>query len=141
MVSLAWFGLVGLVFITILFFALRSHHLWFAVLPPLLIACGALYATANRSEWTVTSVGLLLYWFGLIQFRLILTRSVSLQLLRSCETTGNVSGLERLIEQRLDDGVKHNLFTIEHSRFALTPKGRFFSELTSLLYALTRQLR
>ncbi len=79
-------ALAAFILITALFFLIRSRPIVFHILCAILIAAfvnwtGRTLTTGSIGEWILLTVGLILYWFGLVIVRVMLTRSVSLRML------------------------------------------------------------
>jgi hypothetical protein len=92
---------------------------------------------ANPSQWLVMLAGLLVCAFGLLIVRVMLIRSVSLNLLRSIDGMSQ----DRFgddIGGRLDDMRSFRLIRTAEDANALTAFGRFVGGVVATLYALFR---
>ena len=91
----------------------------------------------QTGEWIVMTSGLLLFSFGLLIVRVMLLRSVSLQLLRSIETKAMSAKVSEDISGRLADMDYFRLIQ-RGDRNRLTSFGRFCSAVVVIFYATFR---
>src|SRR5882672_4310450 len=92
MAMLDWYGLGALVLIALVFYFVRKIPMYIALCG--VICVGFVATTApgadfsRPSEWIVMTLGLLSSSFGLLIVRVMLIRSISLNLLRNLDNTG-----------------------------------------------------
>lgn len=141
MTTLDWYGMGALALIVLFFYSVRSVRAY--VILCVLIAGGFAATTSGLvdwdrpSEWIVMTTGLLLCAFGLLIVRVMLIRSVSLQILGRIEGgTPNAFG-EDLVKRLHDMRVFRLIRTTEGSA-ALTPFGHLVSSVVTLFYSLFR---
>lgn len=95
---------------------------------------------AGNADYFLTLAGLLLYFFGLLIVRIMLTRSVSLQLLaRIAAYDRRNLTLNPEIKGRFQDLLIFGLATVDQDQvYHLTPFGSMVGILIGLLYAVLR---
>jgi hypothetical protein len=141
MVALGWYGVGALGLIVLVFY-------WVRKIPAYVAACVAIaggFAMTTcavvdwkrPTEWVALVAGLLLSSFGLLIVRVMLVRSVSLQLLRRIEGA-NQDGFGEDIAGRLGDMRSFNLIRATKEGNALTGFGRLVSAVVAILYSLFR---
>jgi hypothetical protein len=92
----------------------------------------------EADEWLVLTAGLFLYWFGLFTVRIMLQRSVSLNLLvrLSRGEAGNTVGED--IAGRLRDMQTYGMVKKNGEDYSLKAFGGFMSFWVRLLYSILR---
>jgi hypothetical protein len=129
--------------ITLLFFLIRSRpilfHLCSAVLLVGFIAgTGRNLIAGSIGEWTLTVVGLLLYWLGLTIVRVMLTRSVSLRMLADHAVSQTTETVSEEIAGRLKDARYFGLVSMTDEGHRLTAFGSFIAGIVVLCYWILR---
>jgi hypothetical protein len=135
---LDWYGLASIAAISLVFYAVRR-------IPRYLLACGFIILTfcwATRqfllpapAHWIVLCAGLCLLVFGLMIVRIMLTRSVSLHLLRRLQASLN-DEFTRDIGSRLNDMRGFGLIRdTDGLEVTLTAFGGFIGAVVAVLYA------
>jgi hypothetical protein len=141
MTMLDWYGLTALAAISLCFYAVRR-------IPRYILACALVilaFSWATRdfllrapAPWIVMCAGLCLTAFGLLIVRVMLTRSVSLHLLRRLQAS-LTDEFTRDIGSRLHDmrsfGLVHDM---EGGKVTLTGFGQFIAGGITVLYAAFR---
>lgn len=139
---LDFIALGGFAAISALFYAIRSELSVFngACLAAIAVCAAAAWfgAVTDGSQWSVTVVGLALYWFGLLILRTMLRRSVSLNLLSSYANAQTQRDIGSDIRGRLADAERHGLMRRDVSDYRLTRFGGAVAGIVALLYRLTR---
>ena len=135
MYATAAFEAVGLVFV---FIRRIPYYAAGCILSFLLFAWFTRGWIAPRTgEWIVMAAGLLLFSFGLLIVRVMLIRSVSLQLLRTLASSSTSSAIGEDVGVRLQDMSYFRLIHLgEHNR--LTAFGRFCSTVVVIFYTIFR---
>jgi hypothetical protein len=137
MAVLDWYGLAGMAAISLIFYAVRR-------VPRYIFACALVilaFGWATRDfllrtpvQWIVMCAGLCLAVFGLLIVRVMLTRSVSLHLLRRLQASLN-DEFTRDIGSRLDDMRGFGLIRdVEGEKVMLTTFGQFIGSVVAVLY-------
>ncbi len=142
MSPLTWYCTGTMITIAPIFYFAR--HLRAYLFLSLLTVVGSATAAARRvdwahpSEWIVMTVGLSLCVFGLFVVRVMLKRSVSLQMLATVD--GNrPEAFSEGIEHRLHEmQVFHFVQTCSDGRSELTGLGRLVSQAVALMYSFFR---
>lgn len=138
---LAWYGLLTLAAIGVIFYFVRKipAYLGTAGCTVLIFAWATfpLLDRARPSEWIVLAAGLLLCVFGLLIVRVMLVRSVSLRLLRSIDE-GQAERMNEDIGGRLADMRGFRLIETSGGHCSLTPFGRLVGGGIAALYTLFR---
>ena len=138
MTVLDWYGLASLAAISLSFYAVRRISRYIFTCALVVVAFG--WATRDYllrvpAQWIVMGSALCLAAFGLLIVRVMLTRSVSLRLLRRLEASLN-DEFARDITSRLDDMRSFGLIRdVPGERVALTGFGQFIGSVISMLYA------
>ena len=136
-------GLATFLSITILFFLIRFYPIVFHVVCAILIG-GFVHWTGRKlnmdsiGEWTLLTTGLVLYWFGLVIVRVMLTRSVSLRMLSGFDRQEQSVRSEEGIASRLQDATHFGLIVPSEKGYALTFFGRFIASIVAFSYLLLR---
>jgi hypothetical protein len=140
MTALDWYGFAALVLVFLIFYAVRRILLYLVaclvVVAAFAFVARAELATATAS-WLVSTLGLLLFTFGLMIVRVMLIRSVSLHLLRRVQASEKDEFAED-IGGRLHDMRKFGLVRGTSEAAELSNFGRFVSGVVGVFYALFR---
>jgi hypothetical protein len=96
------------------------------------------YATASLSERILLICGLGFYWFGLTVVRIMLNRSVSLNLLANLRNGLSDNTVKEDIAGRLRDAQHYRLVTMVSNTYRLTWFGWIFASLITIAYYLFR---
>lgn len=122
------------------FYFVRSRIAFFNILCGFLIALFIILIFGfplASVEKLILVVGLMLYWFGLLAIRIMLRRSVSLQILENCVAGRPVSIRENLAS-RLEDMIRYKLVHRHEGIFRLTLLGNFIALVVSFAYLAVR---
>jgi len=84
------------------------------------------------------TTGLILYWFGLVIVRIMLTRSVSLHLLADFAQGKHSATVSEGIAGRLKDAMHFGLVTADQDRYSLTLFGKLIGTIVAISYILLR---
>jgi len=143
MLTLSLPGLITFAAITIFFFLIGSRPIIFHAICAILLGGFVVWSGKSLNsdsivEWILFVVGLMLYWFGLVVVRIMLTRSVSLQML-----AGYAHGETRVttsegIAGRLKDATHFGLVRSENDHFGLTLFGKTISFIVASSYFVLR---
>ena len=141
--SLNSIGLGAFVLISILFFLIGSRPNLFHLLCALLIAAfvirsGKTLEPERLGEWIVMTVGLTLYWFGLVIVRIMLTRSVSLHMLADYAKGERKETTSEGIAARLKDATHFGLMRSSESGYTLTSFGKAIATIVAVSYFILR---
>ena len=141
--SVDLFGLGVSVLITILFFLIGSRPNVFHLLCAVLIGAFVFRTGKNLEphligEWIVMTLGLTLYWFGLVIVRIMLTRSVSLHMLADYARAERGKTTSEGIATRLNDATHFGLMQGTESGYRLTPFGKLIATIVAIAYFLLR---
>lgn len=135
------YGAVALVVLAAVFWFIRTIKAYVAVGGLVVVGFAAVtfgsVDWADASNWLVMTGGLGLCVFGLLIVRVMLIRSVSLNLLGSINGQRKESFGED-IGARLGDMRKFGLITTSGENSSLTGFGRFVAGVVALFYALFR---
>jgi hypothetical protein len=137
MAVLDWYGLAGMAAISLIFYAVRRIPRYIFACALVILAFG--WATRDfllrtPAQWIVMCAGLCLAVFGLLIVRVMLTRSVSLHLLRRLQASLN-DEFTRDIGSRLDDMRGFGLIRdVEGEKVMLTTFGQFIGSVVAVLY-------
>jgi hypothetical protein len=142
MMPLAWYAIAALTIVLGIFYFVRRIPAYLAL--TVVVVAGFAAVTAGRvdwtqgAEWVVIVVGLLLCIFGLLIVRVMLIRSVSLQLLARIDGGGQES-IGEDIGRRLHDMRSFRLIrTAPDGTSALTGWGRLVGAVVAVFYAVFR---
>jgi len=129
--------------ITLLFFVVRSRAILFHLLCAVLLAgfvfwTGPTLIENSPGEWIVSTMGLILYWLGLVIVRIMLTRSVSLRMLSNYAQQEQSESASEGIAGRFNDARHFGLVTAVNDGYRLTVFGRFISGIVALSYWILR---
>jgi hypothetical protein len=141
--SIDLLGLGAFVLITILFFLVGSRanvfHLLCAVLiGAFVVRTGKHFDPDLLGEWIVMTTGLTLYWFGLVIVRIMLTRSVSLQMLADYAKGERKQTASEGIAGRLNDAEHFGLMRPKESGYELTAFGKLIATIVATSYFVLR---
>jgi hypothetical protein len=143
MTSLEICGLAAFLLMTLFFFIIGSRAILFHLVCAILLM-GFVYWTGREldadslGEWIVFTAGLILYWFGLTTVRIMLTRSVSLNMLAGYSRGElSVTASEGIVT-RLKDASIFGLTTTSDDRCRLTPFGKSIALLVASTYWILR---
>ena len=137
------FGIATFLLITILFFVVRSRPILFHLICSVLIVgfvfrTGRILQSEQIGEWILLTVGLLLYWFGLVIVRVMLTRSVSLRMLAEYDRGDIRNAASEGIASRFQDATTFGLVISEQDGYRLTPFGKLIAWIVATSYAILR---
>jgi hypothetical protein len=141
MTVLDWYGLGGIAAISLNFYAVRRIPRYFFACALVILA----FTWATRSfllrtpaQWIVMCAGLCLAAFGLLIVRIMLTRSISLDLLRRLRASLD-DQFTRDIGSRLYDMRRFGLIRdVEGEKVTLTGFGQFVGSVVTILYIAFR---
>jgi hypothetical protein len=143
MTSLEICGLAAFLLITLFFSIVGSRAIIFHLVCAILLA-GFVYWTGREldtdslGEWIVFTTGLILYWFGLTIVRIMLTRSVSLNMLAAFSRGELSVTASEGIGSRLKDASVFGLIASSDDRCRLTPFGKSIALLVASTYWILR---
>jgi hypothetical protein len=137
--ALTSYGVGALVLILIVFYWVRTIPAYIGTCVVIVVGyAGATYSLMDwkqPAEWMVMVAGQLLCSFGLLIVRIMLTRSVSLQLLRRIEDEKQDAFGED-IAGRLNDMRSFRLIRATEEGDELTHFGRSISTIVAVLYSV-----
>lgn len=136
-------GIAAFLSITALFFLAGSRPILFHLMCALLISIfvhwtGRMLASFSIANWLLLTAGLVLYWFGLVIVRVMLTRSVSLRMLSNYESERASVTVEEGIAARLKDAKQFGLMAEGEEGFKLTWFGNIIATIVAISYAVLR---
>jgi len=141
MTAIDGYGAGALLAIALVFWFIRTIPAYLAAGALIVVAFGAItfgsLSWAEASNWLVMTSGLMLSVFGLLIVRVMLIRSVSLNLLGSMHGQRKESFGED-IGARLGDMRKFGLIETTGKDNSLTSFGRFVGGVIALFYAVFR---
>jgi hypothetical protein len=141
MTEIDWYGLAGIAAIALGFYALRRIPLYLLACALVIVAFGWAtrdFLVATPVQWIVMCAGLCLSAFGLLIIRVMLTRSVSLHLLRRLQASLD-DEFTRDIGSRLSDMRGFGLIRdADGEQVSLTSFGRIICSVVTALYATFR---
>lgn len=141
MTVLDWYGLAGMAAISLNFYAVRRIPRYIFASALVILAFGWVtrhFIFGAPAQWIVMCAGLSLAVFGLLIVRVMLTRSVSLQLLRRLQLSLN-DEFALDIGSRLNDMRGFGLIRdAEGGEVMLTGFGQFIGSVVTVLYAAFR---
>ena len=137
------FGIGAFILITVLFFLIGSRANIFHLTCAALIAAFVIRTGKNvdpdlLGEWIVMTIGLTLYWFGLVIVRIMLTRSVSLQMLAVYAKGEQKQKTSEGIAGRLKDATHFGLMRANDADYTLTPFGKVIATIVAVTYFVLR---
>lgn len=135
-------GWITIILLFLTFVVTRSRLKLFAIIGQMEILCFWLLthglATSSIADFYFILLGAELFWAGLLIVRIMLKRSVSLQLLiHEFTQSGNYSS-SPWIAERLRDAIQWDLVSISTERYALTKKGKIIALLVGSLHLILR---
>lgn len=92
----------------------------------------------RAEEWQTLTAGLCFYWFGLFTVRIMLLRSVSLNLLLQLSRGQEGNSVGEDIAGRLKDMQTYGMVRENGGSYSLKPFGRFMAFWVTLLYFVLR---
>lgn len=136
-------GVLSCAAITAAFYFIRKRMFIY------LLFCGAIIAgfavagsrnldSSGIDEWLVILAGLCLYWLGLMSVRIMLVRSVSLNLLASFRDGRPGNTMEEDISGRLGDARKNRLVSSASGVYELTWFGLLIASSVTACYHILR---
>ena len=136
-------GFAAFLGITLLFFIMRSRAILFHLLCAILMGSfvhwtGRQLIAGSVAEWLLLVTGLVLYWFGLVIVRVMLTRSVSLRMLGAYDRQEQTVTAGEGIFARLKDAKHFGLMMGEAEKYTLTFFGRLIAGIVAISYAILR---
>jgi hypothetical protein len=141
MATLEWYGLGALALIALVFYFIRKIPMYIALCGVICVGFIALTAPgadfSRPSEWIIMTLALLSSSFGLLIVRVMLIRSISLNLLRNLENAVQSTFTEDL-GGRLGDMRKFRLIEAKGQESVLTSFGRFVGGVVGVFYSLLR---
>ena len=143
MTFLEIYGLAAFLLISLFFFIIGSRAIFFHFVCAILLA-GFVYWTGRKldtdslGEWIVFTGGLILYWFGLTIVRIMLTRSVSLNMLAAYSRGELAVTASEGIVTRLKDASTFGLTTTSDDQCRLTPFGKSIALFVASTYWILR---
>jgi hypothetical protein len=145
MATLDWYGLGALVLIALVFYFVRKIPMYIALCGVICVGFVAVTASgadfSRPSEWIVMKLALLASSFGLLIVRVMLIRSISLNLLRNLDKAVESTFTEDL-GRRLGDMRKFGLIEAKDeakdAQNALTAFGRLVGGVVGVFYSLLR---
>jgi hypothetical protein len=138
--QIEWIGALSFLVISLAFLLVRRrlflYHLlcWAAI-----GACGAATRPqAATGEWLLMVIALVLYWFGMLTVRVMVTRSVSLSLLAGYRDGRPGETIREDIAGRLQDARRFYLVSVQGDRASLTWFGHIITWIVVTGYWLLR---
>lgn len=136
-------GIVCLLLISIFFYIVRKklilYHVACAVVVGVFIFYVLRYVEPTRLDlFLLITFGLGFYWFGLAIIRIMLTRSVSLNMLASFQKGSGGASAEEDVAGRLKDAQYYYLVRTSDKTYHLTWFGWIFASLTATAYHIFR---
>jgi hypothetical protein len=125
-----------------IFYVVRKRIILYHVLCASAVAAfifmSSRYVGASPNERILLICGLGLYWFGLTVFRIILNRSVSLNLLASLRDGLLDNTVKEDIAGRLKDAQHYRLVSVVNETYHLTWFGRILALVITIAYHVFR---
>lgn len=135
-------GISCFLIISAIFYIVRKRMILYQVLCASAIAAFIFMSfhnvEASQSARILMMTGLALYWFGLTVVRIMLNRSVSLNLLASLRDGLPDNSMKEDIAGRLKDAKQYRLIGIVNETYHLTWFGWIFAFLITIAYHLFR---
>jgi len=141
MTQLDLLGVGFFVLLLLAFYFLRSIPLYNAVSILILggfVAVSWKHLNIDATRWILFFIALILDWFGLLTVRIMLTRSVSLQLLSTFSAGSQPETIRDELAGRLQDARTFHLVQLKDNTYALSLFGRFISAIVATFYLLLR---
>jgi xanthine/uracil permease len=136
-------GLVCLLLISVFFYIVRRKLILYHVACAIVVGAFILYAMqyfdpTPVDQFLLITFGLAFYWFGLAIIRIMLTRSVSLNMLASFQKGSGAATAEEDVAGRLNDAQHYYLVRTSDKTYHLTWFGWIFASLTAIAYHIFR---
>jgi xanthine/uracil permease len=136
-------GLVCLLLISVLFYIVRKKLIMYHVACSMVVGFFVFYALryvqpAHFDHFLLITFGLAFFWFGLAIIRIMLTRSVSLNMLASFHKGTAAATAEEDVAGRLNDAQHYYLIHGSDKIYHLTWFGWIFASLTAFAYHIFR---
>jgi hypothetical protein len=140
--SFEYLSLSAVGLISAVFYISRGRLYLYTFLSAVILGAFAIsgHTLASTPEYFLTLVGVIFYFYGLLIVRIMLKRSVSLQLLaRIAASDRRNLTLNPEIKGRFDDLVTYRLARTDQNQVChLTPFGKMVSTLVRVLYIILR---
>jgi hypothetical protein len=127
--------------ISVLFYIVRKKLILYHASCASIVAAFIFYGTTINpplSTFLLLTFGLAFYWFGLAIIRIMLTRSVSLNMLASFQKGSAGATAEEDVAGRLKDAQHYYLVRTADKTYHLTWFGWIFASLTAIAYYIFR---
>jgi hypothetical protein len=135
-------GIICLLLISVMFYAIRKklilYHIACALVVGAFVFYALRYADTTIDQFVLLAIGLAFYWFGLAIIRIMLTRSVSLNMLASFQKGLSAATAEEDVAGRLKDAQHYYLVSTSDKTYQLTWFGWIFASLTAIAYHIFR---
>ncbi len=133
-------GISSLLIISAIFYVVRKRIILYQLLCASDIAAfifmSRRFVGVSPSERVLLICGLVLYWFGLTVVRIILNRSVSLNLLTSLRDGLSNNTVKEDIAGRLKDAQHYRLVSVVNKTYHLTWFGWIFALVITIAYSV-----
>jgi hypothetical protein len=135
-------GIICLVLISVLFYSIRKKLILYHIACALIVGSFVFYALRypdrRIDQFVLLTFGLAFYWFGLAIIRIMLTRSVSLNMLASFQKGSTAATADEDVARRLNDAQHYYLVRSSDKTYHLTWFGWIFASLTAIAYHIFR---
>jgi hypothetical protein len=136
-------GIICVLFISVFFYFVRKKLILYHVACALVVAIFIFYALQYvdpppLEQFLLLTFGLVFYWFGLAIIRIMLSRSVSLNMLASFKSGLSGVTAEEDVAGRLKDAQHYQLVSHPDKTYKLTWFGWIFASLTAIAYHIFR---
>jgi xanthine/uracil permease len=136
-------GLICLFLISVFFYIVRKKLILYHVACALILGVFIFYAMryihpATFDQFLLITFGLVFFWFGLAIIRIMLTRSVSLNMLASFQKGSGAATAEEDVAGRLNDAQHYYLIRGSDKNYHLTWFGWIFASVTAFAYHIFR---
>lgn len=135
-------GIICLLLISVMFYAIRKnlilYHIACALVVGVFVFYALRYVDTTVDPFMLLAFGLAFYWFGLAIIRIMLTRSVSLNMLASFQKGLSGATAEEDVAGRLKDAQHYYLVSTSDNTYQLTWFGWIFASLTAIAYHIFR---
>jgi xanthine/uracil permease len=136
-------GIICVLFISVFFYIVRKKLILYHVACALVVGIFVFYALRYvdpppLEQFLLLTFGLGFYWFGLAIIRIMLSRSVSLNMLASFKSSLSGSTAEEDVAGRLKDARYYHLVSNQDKTYHLTWFGWIFATLTAIAYHIFR---
>ena len=136
-----WYGLGAVALMALVFYFVRKIPMYIGLCGAICVGFVAVTAPSadfsRPSGWLVMTAGLLCASFGLLIVRVMLIRSISLNLLRNLDSATESTFTEDL-GGRLGDMRKFRLIRANGAENVLTPFGRLIAGVVGVFYSFLR---